>query len=413
MSDNFDLLVRRARLRWNPKSLCDIAISDGKIIQIKGVIEGSADLEIDAGQNLVTESFVNTHLHLCKVWTLDMMHEGALQAYQEGTMGKAMSAIEQASMVKENYNASWIIPNARRAVALAALHGNLHIRALADVDSKAKLEGIKALLAVRDEFKGVVDLQVVAFAQDGIVREPGTAELMQEAMEMGADVVGGIPWIEFTDEDAAEHVRVCFDLAQKFDADVSMLLDDAGDPGLRTLEMMAKEALKRGWEGRALAHHCRAMSLYPTPYFQRLAALLKKARVPIVSDPHTGPLHARVQELLEEGVLVSLGQDDISDAYYPFGRNNMLEIVFLASHLLWMTTRDEVSRLYDMVTIDAAKSMNLTDFELKEGAPANLVVLNEADVMEAVRNHAAPQTVISHGQVVDQEEMTAMAAGSD
>jgi cytosine deaminase len=177
--------------------------------------------------------------------------------------------------------------------------------------------------------------------------------------------------------------------------------------------MMAKEALKRGWEGRALAHHCRAMSLYPTPYFQRLAALLKKARVPIVSDPHTGPLHARVQELLEEGVLVSLGQDDISDAYYPFGRNNMLEIVFLASHLLWMTTRDEVSRLYDMVTIDAAKSMNLTDFELKEGAPANLVVLNEADVMEAVRNHAAPQTVISHGQVVDQEEMTAMAAGSD
>ena len=410
MEPKFDIVIRGARLRRDPSNICDIAIADGKIARIGPAIDGTATHEIDAGQNLVTESFVNPHLHLCKVWTLDMMHEGALQAYHGGTMGKAMSAIEQASIVKENYDASWITENARRAVALAALHGNLHIRAFADVDSKARLEGVKGVIAVREEFKNIVDVQVVAFAQDGIVREPGAAELLQEAMALGADVVGGIPWIEFTDEDAAEHVRTCFDLAEQYDADVSMLLDDAGDPGLRTLEMMAKEALHRGWAGRALAHHCRAMALYPKPYFQRLAALLKKAQVPVVSDPHTGPLHARVQELLEEGVLVSLGQDDISDAYYPFGRNNMLEVVFLASHLLWMTTRDDVGRLYDMVSVDAAMSMNVSDFELKEGAPAHLVVLGEADVMEAVRNHAPPQAVVSHGQIVDQDEMARLAA---
>ena len=114
----------------------------------------------------------------------------------------------QASIVKENYDASWITENARRAVALAALHGNLHIRAFADVDCKARLEGVKGLLAVKVEFRGIIDIQVVAFAQDGIVREPG------------ADVVGGIPWIEFTDADAAQHVRVRFDLAQEFDKDV-------------------------------------------------------------------------------------------------------------------------------------------------------------------------------------------------
>ena len=410
MERDFDIIIRGATLRRDPSNSCDIAIADGKIARIASAIDGTAGHEIDARRNLVTESFVNTHLHLCKVWTLDMMHEGALQAYHGGTMGKAMSAIEQASIVKENYDASWITENARRAVALAALHGNLHIRAFADVDSKARLEGVKGVIAVREEFKNVVDVQVVAFAQDGIVREPGAAELLREAMELGADVVGGIPWIEFTDEDAAAHVRACFDLAEEYDADVSMLLDDAGDPGLRTLEMMAKEALQRGWVGRALAHHCRAMSLYPKPYFQRLAALLKKAQVPVVSDPHTGPLHARVQELLEEGVLVSLGQDDISDAYYPFGRNNMLEVVFLASHLLWMTTRDEVGRLYDMVSVDAARSMNIPDFALEEGAPAHLVVLGEADVMEAVRNHAPPEAVISHGQIVDQEAMARMAA---
>ncbi|MBO6781691.1 MAG: amidohydrolase family protein [Alphaproteobacteria bacterium] len=410
MGESFDIVIRGAKLRGEDAGLRDIAVADGRIARIAPAIDGKGAQEIDAAGGLVTESFVNTHLHLCKVWTLDMMHEGALQAYHGGSMGKAMSAIEQAAVVKENYDAAWITENARRAVALAALHGNLHIRALADVDSKAKLEGVKALIAVREEFRGIVDVQVVAFAQDGIIREPGTTELMEAAMEMGADVVGGIPWIEFTDADAAEHVRICFDLARKFDADVSMLLDDAGDPGLRTLEMMAKEAIARGWEGRALGHHCRAMCLYPDPYFGRLAGLLKKARVPIVSDPHTGPLHARVKDLLEEGVLVSLGQDDISDAYYPFGRNNMLEVVFLAAHLLWMTTREEVSRLYDMVTVDAAKSMNVDGFELAEGAPAHLVVLAEPDVMEAVRNHAAPRAVVSHGTLVDQDEMTRLAA---
>jgi cytosine deaminase len=132
---------------------------------------------------------------------------------------------------------------------MAALYGTLHIRALADVDSKAKLEGVKALLAVREEFRGIVDIEVVAFAQDGIVRDPGTAELMHDAMALGRDVVGGIPWIEYTDTDAKKHIDVCFDLAQEFNKDVSMLLDDAGDASLRTLEMMALAAIERGWEG--------------------------------------------------------------------------------------------------------------------------------------------------------------------
>ena len=239
-----------------------------------------------------------------------------------------------------------------------------------------------------------MDIQVVAFAQDGIVREPGTpTSLMRQAMDLGADVVGGIPWIEYTEADIQEHVRAVFDLAVEFDKDVSMLVDDAGDPGLRSLELMAVEAIKRGWHGRALAHHARAMALYPTPYFQKVAALLKQANMGVVSDPHTGPLHARVKELLAEGALVCLGQDDISDAYYPFGRNNMLEVAFLASHLLWMTTRQEMETLYDMITVNAARAMNVKDHELKVGGNANLVVLNQPDVLEALREHSAPKVV--------------------
>ena len=409
MTKRADLIIRNALLRDLTDEPMDIAIADEKIVEVSANLDFTTDTEIDADKKLVTESFANPHLHLCKVWTLDKINEGALKDYHGGTMGKAMNAIEQASAVKDNYDASWIIDNARRAVALAALHGNLHIRAFADVDSKAQLEGVNALIALRDEFSDIVDIQVVAFAQDGIIREKGAAELIRKAMDLGADVVGGIPWIELTDADAKEHIRTCFDIAVEYQKDVSMLLDDAGDPTLRTTETMAVETIERNWEGRVLAHHCRAMSMYPQPYFQKLVALLKRAQIPVVSDPHTGPLHARVKELLEEGILVSLGQDDISDAYYPFGRNNMLEVAFLASHLLWMTTKDEIDRLYDLVTIDAARSMNIREFGLGPGCSANLVILNEPNTVEALRNHAAPRYVVSQGRVVDLERMRDLA----
>jgi cytosine deaminase len=368
----YELVIRRGTLRAHPGRRADIAIAGGRIAAIGEHLAGAAAAEIDARGGLVTESFVNPHLHLCKVWTAAMIDELAMQAYHGGAMARAADAIELAARVKERYDESWITPNARRAVALAALHGNLHIRALADVDSKARLEGVKALLKVREEFRGVVEVQVVAFAQDGIVREPGAAELLREAMALGADIVGGIPWIEATDADRAAHVRACFDLAQAFGKDVSMLLDDVGDARLRTLELMAREAIARGWQGRALAHHCRAMALYDEAYLRELLPLLGRARVPVVTDPHTGPLHARVRELVAAGVTVCLGQDDISDAYYPFGRNNMLEVAFLASHLLWMTGRADIARLYDMITTDAARAMNVGEFGLAVGKPAHL-----------------------------------------
>jgi cytosine deaminase len=405
MSPQFEILIKNCQLRGQPLSQYDIAISDGHINDIAESINGTAHTEIDAHGNLVTESFVNAHLHLCKVYTLEMMDEEAMKDYHGTGMGKAMTAIELAARVKEKYDESWIIKNVRKAMTLSAKYGCTHTRAFADVDTKAKLEGVKALIRAREEFRGVVDIQVVAFAQDGIVREPGAADLVRQAMDLGADVVGGIPWIEFTDVDIAEHVKIIFDIAEEYDKPVSMLVDDAGDPGLRSLEVMALETIQRGWHNRSLAHHARAMALYPGPYLQKVAALLKKAQMGVVSDPHTGPLHARVRELLEEDVLVCLGMDDISDAYYPYGRNNLLEVAFLVSHLLWMTTREDMETLYDMVTTRAAESIGLKNFALKAGAPANLVILDEPNVLEALRNHAPPAHVISHGKLIDQNKV--------
>jgi cytosine deaminase len=385
----------------------EIGISNGKISAIAEKIEGNAAIAIDAKGNLVTESFINAHLHTCKVYTLEMMDDEGIKAYHgsEGQMGSAMTSIELAMKVKEKYDEAWIIKNVRRAVAYAAIYGCTHMRVFADVDCKARLEGVKALLRARDEFKGIVELQVVAFAQDGLVREPGAEALMHEAMKLGADIVGGIPWIEYTEADIAEHVKIIFDIAEKYNKPVSMLLDDAGDPGLRSIELMARETIKRGWQGRSLAHHCRAAALYPEPYLAKLEYLIKKAEMGWSVAPHTGPMVAPVQKLRKAGVLVFIGQDDISDNYYAFGRNNMLECAFLGAHTLWMSTPEEMEALYDMVTVLPACGIGLHDHVLKVGAPANLVVLEQPNVNEALRFHEAPAVTISHGKVVDKARM--------
>lgn len=397
---NFDLLIRNARTRFSKGKPLSIGVKDGRIAKIGPKLGGTAKKKIDAGGKLVTESFINGHLHLCKVYTLSMVGMDALSSYTAGAMGGAMTAIEQAARVKAQYDEKWIIENVRKAVKLAIKFGNTHIRAFADTDTKAKLEGVKALIKAREEFRGQVEIQVVAFPQDGVVRDPGAEDWVEQAMDMGADVVGGIPWIEYTDADAQKHVDAMFALAKRYNKDVSMLVDDAGDAGLRTLEKLILKTIEIGWEGRVTAQHARAMALYPEPYYRKIEALLKKARVGVVSDPQTGPLHARVRDLYNAGVGIALGQDDIADAYYPFGRNNMLEVAFLAAHLMWMITVQDLEILYDLITTRAAQAMGIKGYGLKEGNNADLVVLNAESVWEAIWNHEAPLHVIKGGKEI-------------
>ncbi len=396
----YDILIKNAKTRATGAKLMQIAIEKGRIAKIAEQVSGDATKVIDAAGNLVTESFVNGHLHLCKVYTLNMMDDEAISAYTDGGMGGAMTAIEMAARVKEKYDEKWIIQNVRKALDLAVKYGNTHIRAFADTDTTGKLEGVKALLKAREEYKGRVEVQVVAFPQDGVVRDPGAEGYVEEALKMGADVVGGIPWIEYTDADSQEHIDRMFRLAKKYNKDVSMLIDDAGDATLRSLEMLAVTTLREGWEGRVTVQHARAMALYPEPYYRKIEALLKKGRLGLVSDPQTGPLYARVKSLYHAGVSVALGQDDIADAYYPFGRNNMQEVAFLAAHLMNMVSRPDMEILYDLITTNAAKALGIQNYGLKEGCDADLVVLDAGSVWEALWSHDYPLHVIKDGMEI-------------
>jgi len=401
MADDFDLLVADATLPFEAQRV-SIGVRDGTITEIGSSPIGTGTTRVDAGGGLVTPPFADPHLHLDKVYTLQRAGETALERYQDeaGEMGDAMGAIEAASAVKDGYDEAEIEENARRALELGVKHGVLYHRAFADTDTSAGLRGIEPLLELREEFAGVVDLQVVAFPQDGIVRDPGAADVVAEAVDRGADAVGGIPWIEYTEADQAEHVDRMFDLAVEHDSDVAMLTDDAGDPGLRTTERLAVRAIEEGWQGRVTACHARAMELYPEPYLQKLLGLLDEAGMDVVTDPQTGPLHVPVDDLLEAGVPVSLGQDDIADAYYPFGQNSMLEVAFLAAHLLWKTTGADLRDVYRMTTTHAADSLEVDGYGVEEGTPADLVVFDVERVAEAIHYQSTPRQVVAGGRVV-------------
>lgn len=381
----------------------DIDIVGGNIEAIARSKSGGKSGNLDAKGCLVTEPFVIAHVHLDKVMTATRLSSGSLSAYQLGTMNTVKS-IKLAAKVKEGYSEEGVVSRARPVVEEALENGVDAIRAFADTDTRSELKAVRALMTLRDEFSGRVSIQVVAFPQEGIEADPGAEEYVEKAVEIGADVVGGIPWIEKGKARQRMHIDKMFAIARRHGKPIAMLVDDAGDPELRTLEMVASKTIDEGMIGRVQACHARAMQLYPESYARRVALLCKKAQIGVVSSPHTGPFHTRIDLLRRYGVNVALGQDDCSDAYYPYGRCNMLEVAFLASHILRKMAPKDVEELYDMITVNPSKMIGTWRGAISAGNQANLVVLAEKDVTSALASHGKPAAVIGQGYLLSRKE---------
>jgi cytosine deaminase len=288
----------------------------------------------------------------------------------------------------------------RQALADGLRHGVLHVQAFADVDTAAGLVGLEAVLTAREEVRGVVDVRVVAFPQDGVLRDPGAAELVEQALDRGADVVGGIPWIEESAADQQAHVDWACALAAERRLPVAMLTDDAPDPGYDTTRMLAEAMLRLGLTGRGVACHARALGHYDDDRLTEVLDLCRLAGLGLVSDPHTGSVALPVERALAAGVAVALGQDDIEDAYYPFGRHDLLEVAFLAAHLLDMRSAPQLERLLDLVTGQAARVLGLRMYGLRVGGPADLLVHDASRTVDLLARHEPPRAVIRGGRVV-------------
>jgi cytosine/creatinine deaminase len=402
-----DLIIRRARIR-GVNGRRDVGIDQGRIAAVEGHLKETATDEIDASGSLLTPGFVNIHCHLDKCLT------SSWAQVWDGTRNGAPQAIPSATRVKERFTESDIVDRASRALTLSVTLGTTAVRAFADVDTLGGLLAVRSLLQVKEKFRGVLDLQVVAFPQEGLIRDEGAEELLEKSMELGADVVGGIPWYEKDSEAAEKHTDVVFRIAKKYGKDIHTLIDDNTDPSSRNLEYLLRKSIREGYRGHVAASHCRgALDSSDDAYAKKIVGLAKEVDLTVVENSHISlfmygrtdghPVRrgvTRVREFLEAGVNVAVAQDDIDDPYYPFGRGDMLELAFVMCHAAHLGSPQELESAFEMVTYNAAKGMRLDHYGLGKGDFADLVLLDAGGVHDALRLQPDRLLVVKRGRVV-------------
>ncbi len=400
----YDLLIRHARLHRQP-DLVDIAVQDGEFARIAGDIPASAAREIDAAGRLVTPPFIDAHVHLDAVLTVGQPRYNSTGTLLEGIQ---IWSERKPSLTREDVKRR-VLEEIRWEVA----QGTLHIRSHVDV-CDPELTALKALLEVREEVRDLCDVQLVAFPQDGILSFPNGRELMRRAIELGCNVVGGIPHYEWTRDMGVEDVHYAFALAKEFNRDIDCHVDETDDPHSRFTEVMAADTLQQGWQGRVTASHCTAMHSYDNAYAFKLLRLLARAQVSVVANPFdnvvlqgrfdTYPKRrgiARVKELLAGGVNVALGHDSIMDPWFPLGRGDMLAAAQLALFLCHMSGYEEINDVLDLITTNAAKALRITDsYGIEEGKPASFLVFDAPTAFEALRLLPARLHVFKQGREV-------------
>ncbi len=403
--DRVDLIVRRATIAGSAQPV-DIAIRGGRIARVAPAITERGAEEIDAGGRLVTPSLIETHIHLDAVLTV-----GHPRYNQTGSL---FEGIEIWSERVKSLTHDDVKRRAGQAIKWMLAHGVTHIRTHVDV-CDPKLTALRALVEVRDEWRDVVTIQIVAFPQQGIYSFPDGEALMVEALGIGADVVGGIPHYEWTREYGERDVKTVLRLASECGLRADLHCDETDDPQSRFLEVVAAETIRLGLQGRVTASHTTAMHSYDNAYADRLIRLVRVAGLHMVTNPldnsvlqgrfDTYPIRrgfTRVKELLRAGVNVAIGHDSIMDPWYPLGVGDPVQACFVMVHYGQMSGHEELATMLDFVTTRAARCLGLDDYGLHAGGPADLVVFDAPTASDAVRTLAARTAVVSRGRVVAQ-----------
>lgn len=404
-------VYRNAKLR-HETGLYDIWVDGDTVSDIApaGSIPLQAEEEKDLGGRLTCEPYVESHIHLDYVYTADIPSE-------ETRSGTLFEAIEKWSGSKEVLTVQDIKDRAYRGIQAEMRNGVQYIRTHVDV-TDPNLTALKAMLEVKEEMKDKLYLQLIAFPQEGYYAYEGGDELVEEALKMGADVVGGIPHYEFTRELGEKSVKKAFELAQKYDRLVDIHCDETDDEESRFVENIAAEAYYTGLGSRATASHTCALGSYNNAYAFKMMNKFKRSGINFISCPTENcylqgrydsyPKRrglTRIDQLVEAGCNVSFAQDSISDPWYPLGNGNLIHQVDFGLHLGHMMSLDQIRSGLDFITINGAKTLNIEEgYRLQKGHRANFIVLDAPDELEAIRQRAQVLLSVHNGEVLVEKE---------
>jgi cytosine deaminase len=400
----FDLIVKGGTLPDG--DVADIGINAGKIAAIGALETAQAGQVVDATGDLVAPPFVDPHFHMDAT-----LSYGTPRINASGTL---LEGIGLWGELKQVVTQDEMIARALTYCDWAASMGLLAIRSHVDVCDD-RLLGVEAMLEVRNQVKDYIDLQLVAFPQDGFYRDPTARANTIRALDMGVDVVGGIPHFERTMADGAASVTELCEIAADRGLQVDMHCDETDDPLSRHIETLAFETQRLGLQGRVAGSHLTSMHSMDNYYVSKLLPLMVEAQINAIPNPlinivlqgrhDTFPKRrglTRVKEMLAMGINVGWGQDCVLDPWYSLGTADMLDVAFMGLHVAQMTSPTEMRTCFDMVTTHNAKTMGLADYGLHVGAKASLVVLDAASPIEALRLRATRLCVIANGKVIAQ-----------
>ncbi|KRO88070.1 MAG: cytosine deaminase [Rhodobacter sp. BACL10 MAG-121220-bin24] len=400
----FDLIVKGGVLPDG--RVTDIGIKGDQIIAIDQLASAEAKEFIDATGDMVSPPFVDPHFHMDATLSYGLP--------RINTSGTLLEGIGLWGELKQVMTQDDIVDRALKYCDWAASMGLLAIRSHVDTCDD-RLLGVEALLDVRNRVKDYIDLQLVAFPQDGFYRDPTARANTIRALDMGVDVVGGIPHFERTMADGAASVRELCEMAVKRGLQVDMHCDETDDPHSRHIETLAYETQRLGLQGRVAGSHLTSMHSMDNYYVSKLLPLIAEAEINVIPNPlinivlqgrhDTFPKRrglTRVKEMLAFGINVGWGQDCVLDPWYSLGTADMLDVAFMGLHVAQMTSPKEMQTCFDMVTVNNAKTMGLTDYGLHVGAKASLVVLDAGNPIEALRLRAARLCVIANGRIISQ-----------
>ena len=401
----FDLIIKNANLPDGRTGL-DIACKDGRIAAVEKGLAASAQAKetIDADNRLVSPPFVDPHFHMDATLSL-----GNPRMNVSGTL---LEGIALWGELKPLQSVEEIVERALRYCDLAVAMGLGAIRSHVDTCDD-DLKGVQALLEVRDKVKDYIDLQLVAFPQDGVLRDPTAMANTVKALDMGVDVVGGIPHFERTMADGAESVRLLCEIAAERGLMVDMHCDESDDPHSRHIETLAYHTQRLGLQGRVAGSHLTSMHSMDNYYVSKLIPLMVEAGVNAIPNPlinimlqgrhDTYPKRrgqTRVRELRDAGITVGFGSDCVMDPWYSMGTADMLDVAFMGLHVGQLSSRADMAWCFDAVTANSARIMGLEGYGLQPGCAANMVLLQAQDKIEAVRLRAHRLAVIRHGKII-------------